>query len=361
MNIVVNTAAFAKKLKLVEKIVPQKSILPILSNVLLRASDGELRLSTTNTEVSLSTTCPANINQQGVITAPVKPLLDIVSQITEEQTYLILDKSHVRIAAGSFKMRLQTMTPDDFPTLPKLPETGGMLLPGDVFRSMISHIRYAISDADKRYFINGALLSLTDKTIALVATDGKRLSMTATKRPTPGAGQEIIIPTKTLDVLTSDDGHDDVMFNSDARTMFFVSDDSVLTSRMIEGTFPNYKRIFPADNKSVAKMQRLQLLSALKRVALASPDTRAVTFTLDNTELALSSANAQVGDALEHIPVEYDGPTFKLVFEWTFVHDFLTAAHNQTVKLSLKDATTPSLWSDGDGSELMNVIMMMRN
>ena len=359
MNITVNTATLAKKLRLVEKIAAQKSIVPIMSNVLLRAELGELRLSTTNMEISLTCVCPVTVHAPGIITVPAKSLLDIVSQITEEQTHFALEKERVRIAAGAFKMRLQTLPADDFPQLPTMPE-GGILLPGDLFKTMIKRVRYAISDGDKRYFMNGALLSLTDHAIALVTTDGKRLSLTATKRTTPGPSLDIVIPAKTLDVLASDENHDDIMFGKDLRQMFFVTDDNILTSRTIDGQFPNYKRILPTENKHVARIPRAALLSVLRRVALASGENRALTFTLEENVLSLSSASAGLGDAVEHLPVEYVGPSFKLAFEWTFVADFLSAASSQTVKLALKDASTAALWSDGDGGEFMNVIMQIR-
>lgn len=359
MNITVNTSLLAKKLKLVEKIVAQKSIIPILSHVLIRAEHGEMTLSTTNYEVSLTTACQVQVNVPGVITAPVKALLDIVNQISEEQTHVTLEKNHVRIAAGAFKMRLQTLSPEDFPQLPQVPD-GGLLLPGDVFKTMIRRVRYAISDADKRYFMNGALLSLTDNAIALVTTDGKRLALTATKRTASGASFEIVIPTKTLDVLLSDESHEDILFNKDLRQMFFVSDDNVLTSRTIEGSFPNYKRIVPTDNKNVLQIPRLPLLAALKRVSLAAGDTRGITFTIAENALSLSSSDMQVGDAIEHLPIAYGGPAFKMRFEWNFIADFLGVSSNTNVKLALKDAATASLWTDGDGGELMNVIMQMR-
>jgi len=359
VNITVNTALLAKKLRLVEKIVQQKSILPIMANVLLRAEMGELKLSTTNLEISLTCACAATINTPGVITAPVKPLLDLLGQITEEHTHLMLEKEKVRIASGAFKMRIATLPADDFPQLPTMPD-GAILLPGDMFKTMIKRVRYAISDSDKRYFISGALLSLTDNAIALVTTDGKRLSLTAMKRTTPGPSLEIVIPTKTLDVLGSDEGHDDILFTKDLRQMFFVSEDTMLTSRTLEGTFPNYKRIVPTENKHVAKIPRTTLLAALRRVALASGDSRALTFTLAEGLLSLSSANAQLGDALEHLNIEYTGPALKLAFEWNFVEDFLSAAASAVVRLSLKDATTATLWTDGDTGEFMNVIMQMR-
>jgi DNA polymerase-3 subunit beta len=358
MNITINTALLAKKLKLVEKIAPQKAIIPALSNVKLRAEHGELFLSTTNMEISMTTSCQVQVNAVGEITVPVKKLLDLVNQITEEQTHCMLEKNHLRIAAGAFKMRLATLPAADFPKLPDMPD-GGLLLPGDLFKTMIKRVRYAISDADKRYFMNGALLSLTDTTLALVATDGKRLALTATKRTTPGASFEVVIPTKTLDALVNDEDHEDIMFAKDIRQMFFASDVNVLTSRMADGAFPNYKRIIPAENKHVLKIPRASMLQAIKRVSLASGDSRAVSLNIDGTSLSLVSADAAVGDAHEHVNIVYDGPAFKLAFDYNFIIDFLEAATDQTVTLALRDAAGPTLWSDGN-RELINVIMQMR-
>lgn len=357
MNITVNTAQLAKKLKLVEKIIAQKSILPILSNVRMQAELNELRLSTTNTEVSMTTACPVQTNTPGEITVPVKALLDVVNEINDEHTHLAMEKTFLRVAAGAFKMRLATLPVDDFPALPDMP-AGGVLIPGDLFKMMIRRVRYAISDADKRYFMNGALLSMSDALIALITTDGKRLSLTATKRTAPGQNIDVIIPTKTLDIILSDESHEDVMFNKDARQLFFVSDDNVLTSRQVDGSFPNYQRIIPKSNEHVAKIPRVQLQAALKRVSLAAGDTRAVTLALGADSLSLSSANVQVGDAIEHLPITYAGPEFKIAFDHTFIADFLNVASGQTIDLMLKDETTASLWRDG--AEFMNVIMQMR-
>jgi DNA polymerase-3 subunit beta len=339
MNITLNTQQFGKKLKLVEKIIAQKSILPIMSNALLRAEGKEIQLSTTNMEISITTSCAAVVNAPGAITVPVKPLLDVVSQISDEQMHLTLEKGHVRVAAGSFKLRLQTLPIDDFPTLPRMPE-GGVLLPGDLFRGMIKKVRSSISDADKRYFMNGALFSLTENAVALIATDGKRLALTTAPRAIPGPKLQIIVPTKTLDVLVSDEGHDDLLFAQGDRQMFFSSEDSILSSRTVDGQFPNYQRIIPRENTHLMTIPRLALVAAIKRVSLTSSETRSI-------------------DAIEHLAVTYAGPAFKLAVEWNFVLDFLSAAINQNVTLALKDANTASLWTDG-GGDYINVIMLMR-
>lgn len=357
MNITVSTALLGKKLKLVEKVVAQKSILPILSNALLRTDGNELHLATTNHEISITTSCAATVTAPGVITLPVKPLLDIIGQISDEQTHLTLEKGHVRIAAGAFKMRLQTLPAEDFPTLPRLPE-GGTMIPGDLFRNMIRKVRSAISDADKRYFMNGALFSLTENAIALITTDGKRLALTTAPRSTPGATLQIVIPTKTLEVIVSDEGHEDLLFAQGDRQMFFVSEDCVLSSRMVDGNFPAYQRIIPRENTNVLTIPRLLLLAALRRVSLASGETHAMNMAIEPNALSLSSSSAQVGDAVEHIPVTYDGPKFMLTIDWNFVSDFLVASSNANVTLAIKDANTATLWTDGN--DFINVIMLMR-
>lgn len=356
-NLSINTQALGKKLKLIQKIVAEKTIIPIMSNALLRTDGNELHLATTNTEISITTSCPAVITSPGVITVPCKALLDIVSQIQDETTHLTVEKHHVRIAASAFKMRLPILPPDDFPTLPTLPE-GGTMIPGDVFRTMIKKVRSAISDADKRYFMNGALFSLTENAIALITTDGKRLALATAQRSTPGPTLQIVIPTKTLDVIVSDEGHEDLLFAQGARQMFFVSEDCVLSSRTVDGSFPNYQKVIPRENTNKLTIPRTQLLAALRRVSLAAGDTHAMTLLIEPNALSLSSSDVQVGDAVEHVPVIYAGPSCKLAMDWHFILDFLTSAVGQTIMLALKDANTASLWTDGN--DYINVIMPMR-
>lgn len=357
MNLSVNTQQLAKKLRLVEKIVAQKNILPVLFNALLQTDGHDLRLSTTNTEISIATSCAAVITAPGAITLPVKPLLDIVSQISDEHTHITLEKNGVRIAAGAFKMRLQTLPAEDFPTLPAVPE-GGTLLPGDLFRTMMRKTRSAISDADKRYFMNGALFSLTEHAMAIITTDGKRLALTTAQRPTAGNALQVIIPTKTIDVLLSSDNTEDVLFAQGERHLFFVTDDSVLSSRMVDGNFPNYQRIIPRENTHVMTISRLALLAALKRVSLAADETRIITLLIEPQALSLTSSSVLVGDAVEHLPVTYDGPSFKIALEWTGLHEFLTSSVNQNITLALKDASTAVLLTDG--TDYLNVIMLRR-
>jgi DNA polymerase-3 subunit beta len=180
MNISVNTKQLATKLKLVDKILSKNTLLPILANVRMRTDIGEVALTTTNMELALTTACPVTVNEPGIVTVPVKPLLHALSQIGDAETHLAIEKNQLRIAAGTFKMRLPTLPHIDFPAIPETPD-GGILLPGDVFRAAIRRVRYAISDTDRRYLMAGALLSVTADVMALVATDGKRLALTAAK------------------------------------------------------------------------------------------------------------------------------------------------------------------------------------
>jgi len=346
-----------KKLKLVSRIVSQKSILPILTHVLIRAEGVEVALSTTNLDVSITTTCEATIETPGVIAVPVKSLLDVMSQISEGETHIFLDKSHVRIAAGAFKMRLQSMAAIEFPQLPIVP-AGGMLLPGEAFKQMVKRVRYAISESDKRYFLNGALMTLTANTLALTTTDGKRVSLAVSTRDVAGPALEIIVPTKTLDVLLMDEAHEDLMFVMAEHQMFFVAEDNVLTSRMVDGLFPNVKRIIPLTNDNVADVPRAAMLSALKRVSLAAGDQRGIVLSLSANSASIAAANAQVGDASEHVTVGYSGPDLKIAFEWPFLSEFLSHASGANVTAAFGGPQTPALWSDGE--EFVNVIMQMR-
>jgi DNA polymerase-3 subunit beta len=356
MNVTVETAALVKALRRLEKIVPAKPVQPVFSNVLIRTHFNVLHLSTTNIGITITMVCPAIITEPGQVTAPVKMLLELLREIPDAQTHFSIDKGKLRVEAGAFTMRVQTLPADDFPPLPVLP-AGGITIPGDAFREMIKRVRYAISDADQRYLTKGALLTIIDELIVLAATDGKRVSITATHRTETGPFIEgVIIPVKTLDALLSLDG--DVLFTKDARHLFFVTGDLVLASQMLDGAFPDIHRVIPKNNPHTATISRLALLAAIKRVCIASPESREIRCELVENGISLHARNAIVGDALEHMAIQYQGPPLTLALQWTFVVNFLNAASEPLITLAIKDDVSMTLWTDTD--TFHNAISLMR-
>lgn len=344
MNITCNTTTLAAELRLLTKIAPQKHNIPILSHVLLRAED-QLYLSATDLEIAMSTSCPAAIHETGEATLPAHTLLSILEQLPNGDVTIADD----RITSGGFRSKIAALPVADFPPLPNA-EGDTTQLP--TLQQLIERVAYAISDKPQKYVVDGALLSLTGTVMAMVAIDGKRLSV-ATASRTEGPEHEVILPSKTLDMLAVQPG--DVVFSRSDRHLFFQYGKRLFISRMLDGKFPNYQRIIPKSNDQKATVDRISLSAALRRVGLVA---EAVYLTFNADQLTLSSQSVEIGDANETVPIMYSGPEIQLCVNWKFVLDFLERAVEPTVTIAIKDDKSPLLL--GDGVDFINVVLCLR-
>jgi DNA polymerase III subunit beta len=359
MNISLSTKALAEALSKLEKVVPTKAALPILSHVLINADDNAVWLSCTDTELALTRTVNAVVNAAGMITLPVKPLLDVVSQITEPDVHLFFEKSSARIAAGQFKMQMQAMRVQEFPTMPVADSKNALPLSGTDLRSIIRKVRSGITDTAKRYCIQGALLILSKEMLALVTTDGKRLALAVMLCNGPAERVEVILPTKLLDSLVEDDA-DSYNFSIGANQLFFESEQSTLSSNRIDAKFPNWQRTRQnaEANTNTMTVARDALLSALRRVSLASGDGKIVRFDIGNETLQLRANNTLLGDANENIKVEYQGNATHVNLQSETMISFLENATSATITMQLGDATAPALLKDG--TDFVTIAMAVR-
>jgi DNA polymerase-3 subunit beta len=354
VDIVVNSQTLAQELRLVNQAVATKPTLPILARVLINATDDHLSFYATDLEIGFSTTCRARVTDPGRITVPAKHLLDIIEQLPNADVQIVTDRAHVHVRSGAFRSRLQTMTPGDFPVASAV-EGEPITLPTVPLQTIIRQVKVAISDNSK-YTVNGALLSLTEQVAALVATDGKRLSLATL--PYHGRPESVVLPIKTLDALLTMFSEPSVEFSRSERHLFFTAGSRLLTSRTLEREFPKYERIIPRDSDKTATVDRSVLAAALRRVGLTSEQNQATYLEFSEGVLDLSSSSAELGDAVERVPLRYIGESLKVCCNWRFILDFLEVAEGQSVTLSLKDAVSPLLLTDGDNH--IAVVMLMR-
>lgn len=353
MNISVNSQLLAKELRALNKIAPTKPAIPILSHVLLTATD-TLSLAATDLELAYRTTCVAQITTPGTVALPVAKILAMVEQFPDADVNILLDGKHAVIKCGAFKSRMQAMSPEDFPQLQE-PNGVSSTLDGTSFRQMITRTRYAVAADASRYLLQGALLALAGPVAAMCATDSKRLALATMTRQ--GAEARVVIPVKALDVLAN--GADlEIELTVSERHLFFGSDNRLLISRTIDGEFPKYERILPRENSNVVTVERSILASALRRVGLVSEQNQSTLFDFAEGRLDISTSSAEIGDADERVPIGYVGEPLTMQCSWRLLLDALDAASGQTVTLALKDASSPILFTDGDDS--LAVIMPMR-
>lgn len=355
MNIIVNSQVLANELRLLNKITASKATIPVLNNILFRAEE-DLHLAATDLQVALTTSCKATIVEPGQITLPARKLLELLEQIPNGDVTIVADKHHAHVTSGAFKSRLQTLAASEFP---RMPEVDGQVqtLPSGALRTLIDRVTYAISDKSGQYVLKGSLLSLYGTVFAMVATDGKRMSLSTANRP-EGTAVSVIVPLKTLDVLTSYCDGKNLEFSCTDRHLFFVAGKRTLISQMVEGQFPKYDRIIPKDCDKKATVDRIALTAALRRVGAVSGEDQAIYFEFSTDALRLTTKNAEIGDADEQMPAAYVGSDLRLALNGSHVLDFLDKASQPSISIDLKNESTPVLFTDGP--DFINVLMGMR-
>lgn len=356
MNLTCNSQRLAAELRLLNKIVPTKPAIQILSHVLLEADGGGFSLYATDLELGLLTTCPARVHEPGRAALPVAKLLALVEQFPDSDVSIAVLGQFIVIQCGAFKSKLQTSDADDFPDR-AVPDGLTNTLDADALRQLIASTRYAVASTSNKYVLRGALLTLSGPVAAMVATDSKRLVLAT--RPRVGDDAKAIIPSKTLDALTNQGNVGDIEFTVGAKHLFFRANGRLLISRMVEGEFPKYERVIPQSNDKVITVDKDTLAAALRRVSVvASEENNPVFFQISPGNVELSASAVDVGSADEKIAVEYEGPPLKVCANGNYLLDFLSAAQGQVITLALKDAKTAMLLTDG--SDHVAVVMLLK-
>jgi len=368
MELVVRKTDLLRELQLFQGIVERNNTIPILANVLMEAEGDQLRLLATDLQVALRSQCPASVSRAGKLTLPAKKLFEIIRVLPETDIRIEQDKSGVKVAADRFDSRIQTMPPDDFPTLPRATGDASLSLPAGLLSQMLARTQFATTSDDTRYFLNGVLLVASAGQFSLVATDGHRLALTQAVREGNGPTDEVrvILPKKTVTelgrLLLDADG--DIQYERQENHLFFTVGGRVLISRMIDAQFPAYERVVPKGTDKVVEFERERLANALKRVGLLSPErSRAVKFSIEPGKVEVSSSSPELGEAKEAILVDdYAGAPIQIGFNGQYVLQFLDVVGTDKVALELKDEVSQAVMKPvgQDGFDYTYVLMPMR-
>jgi DNA polymerase-3 subunit beta len=369
MELVVRKNDLLRELQLFQGIVERKNTIPILANVLLDASDNEVRFLATDLEVGLRSKCAATVSKPGSLTLPAKKLYEIVKALPDTDIRISQDKSGVKVAADRFDSRMQTLPREDFPSLPQSGGAATATIPSSAMKEMVGKTQFAITGEDTRFFLNGAQFVLRPDSMSLVATDGHRLALVTVKRDGKAKNDvdenKAILPKKTLGELGRllGEGDGDITYERGENHMFFEVGGRTLISRMIDGQFPAYERVIPKGNDKHIEFERDRLTNAVKRVALlANERSRSVKFQIDKGKVDVTSSSPELGEAHETLPVEYTGAAMQICFNAQYVLDFLSAVTTDVVALELKDEVSQAVMMPvgAEGYDYTYVIMPMR-
>ncbi|MGQ0663421.1 MAG: DNA polymerase III subunit beta [Pseudomonadota bacterium] len=373
MKLTIERAALLKALSHVQSAVERRNTIPILANVLLEAGQGRLALAATDMDLAILDSAVAEIAGTGSTTVPAHTLYEIVRLLPEGSQVSIEDGggpsgTQVALGAGRANFMLQALPAEDFPKM-----AGGDLphnfeLAAAELRLIIDRTRFAISLEETRYYLNGIYVHAAESAgvpvLRAVATDGHRLARFEMALPTgaekiPG----LIVPRKTvmeLRKLVEDTSAAVAVSLSDTRIRF-TFDGSVLTSKLIDGTFPDYQRVIPTNNDKVMEADCKSFAAAVARVAtIATEKTRAVKLALARNQLTLSATSPEAGSAVEEIEVRYGAAPIEIGFNARYLLDIAEQIEGEGVRFSMTDAGSPTLVQDAADRSALYVLMPMR-
>ena len=370
MRLTIEKPALSKALGHVASVVERRNTIPILSNVLLSASNNELKLTATDLDMELVETVAARAKGEGATTIPAHMFYDIVRKLPEgSEIELLRDgEGRLTITAGPAQFSLQTLPADDFPAL-SVDDLGHsfQLSAGDLKR-LIEKTRFAISTEETRYYLNGIYLHATESggkpTLRAVATDGHRLAQVELPLPSGAKGMPgVIVPRKTVLELAKlvEDADGEVRIELSPSKIRVSTARVVLTSKLIDGTFPDYERVIPQSNDKKMEVDNTAFAQAVDRVSTLSSDKgRAVKLTITNGKLTLSVNNPDSGSATEELPVEYGFDPLEIGFNARYLLDISGQLESGTAEFQLADPGSPTMVRDGKDASALYVLMPMR-
>lgn len=372
MEISLSRQDLLRELTATQSVVERRTTIPILSNFLIEADADRLTITATDLDQSMRTSCTARVKKTGACTIPARKLYDYVKLLPEGDVSIkLMDNHWVQIRSGRSNTKMVGMARANFPQVPEFPSTSAITIPAASLKNLIAKTIFAISNEESRYTLNGSLLILKAESIAMVATDGHRLAhieKTGENFPSIGAEKKILIPRKALAELQSllaNSDAESIEFADDENTLFFRIGHRVLTSRRLNGQFPNYEAVLPRDNNKFVIVRSEDLARSIQLTSqFADERSGAVKLRLEQNELKISASSTDSGESEDTIETPYSFDPLVAGFNSAYLLDFLKAIGNTgEVRLEFKDAQSAGQMRPEDGQEdykYRYIIMPMR-
>lgn len=357
---------FLEALNVTQGVVAKKNVMAILSNVLIEANVQSplIQLSATDMEVAVHIQAQAHVEKSGRITVNARSLYEIIKESVSEEINFELkdDTGRIIISSGHSEYNIMGLSATEYPALPEIK--------GDFFKigtedlsAMIDKVAFAMSTDETRYHLNGVLFEKSADGLVMVATDGHRLSFVSRALKGVSFEQErLILPRKGINelrALLASEKALELCFSE--RHVFCRTEKQTLYIRLLDGNFPDYRRVIPEANPVQIPLPREDLIGALKRVSLLSNErSKGVTFYFCNNLLSVTSSNPEIGEAKEEIDLQYSGPILNIGFNAKYFLEVLAVIPDETVVVAFKDNTSPCVVSCASDPGFKSVVMPMR-
>ncbi|MFQ5958617.1 MAG: DNA polymerase III subunit beta [Alphaproteobacteria bacterium] len=371
MKLTIERAALLKSLAHVQSVVERRTTIPILSNVRLETADGRLGVTATDMDLAVVEQVPADVAHAAATTASAHMLYDIVRKLPEGAQVDLEsggDGDHLKLSSGQAQFSLPALPAEEFPVMAEGEFSHSFALAAANLRRLIDKTRFAISTEETRYYLNGIFLHATEgddgEVLRAVATDGHRLSRVDVPLPAGAAGMpSVIVPRKTVGEVRKlvDEYDGDVSVSVSETKIRFAFDEAVLTSKLIDGTFPDYERVIPTDNDKVLEIDSKTFIDVVDRVATISTEkTRSIKLSLSKGGMVVSANSPESGSASEELPVEYDAQELQIGFNSRYLLDMAGQVEGECIRFVMADSVSPTVMRDTADPSALYVLMPMR-
>ena len=370
MKFKINRSNFFKTLSHLQGIVDKKNSLPILANILIEANNNELILSSTDMDISIIEKINCDVTENGASTINAQILYDIVRKIDDNSEIEIISNNGKLLSLRSEGSRfsLASLPKEDYPIIEKDNVGIDIVLNSKILFKLIDKTKFAISNEETRYFLNGLYFNTTNEDnkniVTLVGTDGHRLakfSHEINEKIDQVSG--VIIPKKTIYELSKllSEIDTNVKISISSNKIIFIVGDIIFISKLIDGSFPDYKRVIPKDNTNVLRISRDKLLSAVDRVStIANEKSPVIKFKILQNVLNLNTINNESSTASEDLSTNYQGEEIEIGFNSRYIMDIINNLEDNEITINLKDNTSPIIAQENSNSNLVYVLMPMR-
>src|SRR6478609_4189964 len=362
MKVVCQREELSQRLAVVARAVSTRASVQILSGVLLRAEAGRLHLAATDMELSLRSSLEAQVDGDGAVVVPGRLLVDLVRLLPDSDVTIEhrADESVVRITSGSSASTLHTYAAEDFPRLPDLDTVGTFTVDRESLLETVSRVARSASRDESRPVLTGILVRFEAGKIVMAATDSYRLSVKETTVTDELPELEAIIPARALQELARiASGSDDLQLGMQDNHVVFGSDGTWLTTRRIDGQFPNVRQLLPEQFEQELALPREEVLDVVRRVSLMAQRNSPLRLRWADGELTVSAVTQDVGEARESLPAPYTGEPMEIGFNAEFLRDGLDSVDSETIKFKLISPLRPAVL-EGEADDYVYLIMPIR-
>lgn len=366
MKLSVSRETFLARLSIVARAASTRSAIQTLAGVLIKLEDGRAELQATDTDLGIRAGFDAEIATEGSVVVPGRLLLDVARSLPKSELSLEYRPSEqdIEVISGSAKFHLRTLPLEDFPKLPQPDAASALAVPAQAFVETIGRVARSASRDETRPHLTGVLVTADGTDLRMVATDSYRLSVKETKLDPPLDGSlEANVPARTLQELSrvvGTDGDEQISVTALENQVVFSASDVVLSSRLVDGRFPNYQQLLPESYEHELRIERSELVEVVRRISLLAQKNAPLRLAFTEGALEISAQTPDVGEAAESLPVPFAGEPLEIGFNPEFFRDGLESAETDELVLKLISPLRPGLIQSGDDGGFTYLVMPIR-